>query len=99
MDHVKNERDRQLLKLAVAWDEMAWPFAAPPGVPEERKRALREAFAAALNDPELVEQARRERLDLGLVTGEAIERLLDEVHATPPDIIDEMKRIMAPAGR
>jgi tripartite-type tricarboxylate transporter receptor subunit TctC len=75
---------------------MAWPFVAPPGIPDDRKTALRDAFAAVLKDPELLAQAERERLDVGLVTGEEIERLLDEIHATPTDIVDEMKKIVTP---
>ena len=99
MDFVKEQRDRQLLKLAVAWDEMAWPFAAPPDIPEDRKRALRAAFAAALSDPELLTQAEKERLDVSLVTAEKIERLLDEIYATPDEVIAEMRTIVAPASR
>jgi tripartite-type tricarboxylate transporter receptor subunit TctC len=99
MDFVKSERDRQLLKLAVAWDEMAWPFTAPPGIPDDRKQALRDAFAAVLKDPELLQQAERERLDVALVSGEAIERLIEDLAATPPDIVEEMKKILAPPGR
>lgn len=94
MDFVKTERDKQLLKLAVAWDEMAWPFTAPPGIPDDRKKALRDAFAAVLKDPELLAQAERERLDVGLVSGEAIESLLADIHATPQDIVEEMKTII-----
>ncbi len=32
---------------------MAWPFVAPPGVPEDRAQALRQAFAAAHRDPRI----------------------------------------------
>jgi tripartite-type tricarboxylate transporter receptor subunit TctC len=99
LDHVKAERDRQLLKLAVAWDEMAWPFAAPPDVPEDREQALRAAFAAVLQDAELLAQAEKEKLDVSLVSAETIERLLDEIYATPEDIIAEMRAIVSPASR
>ena len=94
MDSVKSERDRQLLKLAVAWDEMAWPFAAPPNMQAERTQALRTAFTAALQDPELLTQAKKEGLDVSIVTGQEIEALLDDVFATPPDIIAEMQTIV-----
>ena len=91
---VRDEGDRQLLKLAVAWDEMAWPFAAPPGIPADRAQALRAAFAAVLKDPEIVVQAGREGLDLNLVPAENIERILDEVYATPEPILAKMKDIV-----
>lgn len=94
LDGVRDEGDRQLLKLAVAWDEMAWPFAAPPGIPADRAQALRAAFAAVLKDPELVVQAGREGLDLNLVPAGNIERILDEVYATPEPILAKMKDIV-----
>jgi len=94
LDNVREEADRQLLKLAVAWDEMAWPFAAPPGVPADRAQALRAAFASVLKDPELVVQAGREGLDLNLVPPHQIERILEEVYATPEPIIAKMKDIV-----
>ena len=94
MDSVKDEADRQLLKLAVAWDEMAWPFAAPPDIPADRAKALREAFAAVLKDPELVAQAAREGLDLNYVPPAQIERILDEVYATPEPVILTLKGIV-----
>lgn len=94
MDFVTKESDRQLLKLGVAWDEMAWPFMAPPGVPAERAQALRSAFENALRDPLLIEEAKKERLDISLVTGESIEKLLDDVYATPDDVVLKMKTII-----
>lgn len=98
MDFVPTERGKQLLKLGVAWDEMAWPFAAPPALPDARKTALRDAFAAALKDPQLLSEAEKERLDISFVTGESIEKLLDDVYATPDDIVAEMRDIIG-AGK
>ena len=94
MDGVKSEKDRQLLKLAVAWDEMAWPFALPPQVPADRVATMRAAFAAVLKDPELRVQAQKEGLDLALVEPQQIEQILADIYATPPDVVDTMKEIM-----
>lgn len=94
MDSVKDEADRQLLKLAVAWDEMAWPFAAPPDIPADRAKALRDAFSAVLKDPELVVQAAREGLDINYVPPAQIERILDDVYATPASVIATLQGIV-----
>ncbi len=94
MDYVKNESNRQLLKLGVAWDEMAWPFAAPPDIPNARRDILRHAFVAALKDPQLLNEAEKERLEVNIVSGEEIEALLDDVLATPAPIVQEMQNII-----
>ncbi len=48
-----NDRQRQMLKLILSRQEMARPYAAPPGIPDDRKAALRKAFDDAWADPEL----------------------------------------------
>ena len=46
------DAQRQMLKLILSRQEMARPFAAPPGIPDDRKAALRKAFDEAWADPE-----------------------------------------------
>jgi tripartite-type tricarboxylate transporter receptor subunit TctC len=94
MDGVANDKDRQLLKLAVAWDEMAWPFALPPDVPADRVRIIRKAFVDVLQDPELKLQAQKEGLDIGPVLHQQIDQILADIYATSPDVIATMKGIM-----
>jgi tripartite-type tricarboxylate transporter receptor subunit TctC len=42
------ERQRQILQLILSRQVMGRPFAAPPGVPDDRKQALRAAFDATI---------------------------------------------------
>ena len=49
-----NDKQRQMLKLILSRQEMARPYAAPPGIPDDRKAALRKAFDDSWADPELV---------------------------------------------
>ena len=94
LDFAKTPEARSLLKLAFAWDEMAWPFMAPPGVPPERAAALRAAFEAALADPDLLAEAKLEKLDLSLVTGAQIDAILSDAYETPPAVVDEMRALL-----
>ena len=41
MDRATNDRDRQMLDLLLARQVAARPFMAPPGLPDDRKAALR----------------------------------------------------------
>src|SRR5262249_21390126 len=56
-DLVGGEEDRLLLQAAFAPLALGRPFLAPPGLPVERVAALRDAFAAAVADPEFVAEA------------------------------------------
>jgi tripartite-type tricarboxylate transporter receptor subunit TctC len=75
------------LKLIVSRNAMARPFAAPPGIPAERKAALRAAFDATMTDPAFLEETRRNDLEVRPVDGAALDKLVAEVYASPPDVV------------
>ena len=89
LDKARDEHMRQLLTLLLAPQDMARPFAAPPGVPADRARLLQAGFAATMKDPEFLAEAKKLGLDVLPVTPEAISALLARVYDTPPDILRE----------
>ncbi len=76
---------------------MARPFAAPPGVPEERVAALSAAFAAAHRDPKFLAEGEQLGVDISPVTADAMSRALDEMAQAPPAVFDYMKRLLSSA--
>ena len=68
MDLTKDTEKLQILKLILAAQEMARPFAAPPGIPADRKAALIAAFDATMKDPEYLADAKKSRIDVNPVT-------------------------------
>ncbi len=74
--------------------EFAWPFMAPPDLPTERKELLRAAFAATLTDPEFLDDAKRMALDVSPVSGHAVETLIDDLYATPEDVVAKTRRVI-----
>jgi tripartite-type tricarboxylate transporter receptor subunit TctC len=57
MDYAHDDRQRQIL---LAFTSQLWgrPYVAPPGLPPERARLLREAFQATLRDPAFLAEAK-----------------------------------------
>ena len=47
-----------------------------------------------INDPDLLEDAKKKRLDLDPVSGEELESLAKEIMAQPPDVIERMKKLL-----
>jgi tripartite-type tricarboxylate transporter receptor subunit TctC len=82
--------DRQILELAFTQQVMAWPIVAPPGVPADRIKALRDAFEATMKDPDFLAEAARQRLIINPVSGERIAGLLDRIYASPKDVLDRV---------
>ena len=92
MDQTKDTEKLQILKLILAAQEMARPFAAPPGIPEDRKAALIAAFDATMKDPEFLAEAKKLNLDVDPVSAAALDKLLAELYATPKDVVKKAER-------
>ena len=83
----KDKEKLQILKLILAAQQMARPFAAPPGIPADRKAALIAAFDETMKDPEYLADAKKLDIDVNPVSGKALDELLAELYATPKDVV------------
>jgi tripartite-type tricarboxylate transporter receptor subunit TctC len=86
-DLTNDAKQKAALRLIFSRQQIARPFTLPPGVPEDRVRALRAAFDATMKDPEFVGESKKAELEVHPVTGGEITSLLQEVYASPPDVI------------
>jgi len=91
---LKNPEDVRVADFFFSQSAIARPVAAPPGVPAARLAALRTAFADSLKDPALLTRAKRIGIDVIYETPETVEASLKELHATPPDVLAKVKKIM-----
>jgi len=95
VDLTDDPQKKAALKLIVSRQVMARPFAAPPGIPADRARALREAFDATMKDADFIAEMKKLDLDLQPVNSTEIDALIREVYASPPDVVklaaDSMK--------
>src|SRR5262245_46376043 len=94
MDQAKTDDQRQILRLVFSRQEFAWPFAAPPDIPEDRKQALREAFAATMKDPEFLEDAKKLQIDVNPVSADALHKLIDDIYQTPDSVVAKLRDIL-----
>ncbi len=90
-----NDRARALISLAELPYQLSRPFAAPPGVPADRARALQEAFLAVHKDPLYLEDAARLKVDVSPIGAEEVLRAIDDIAGAPPDLLDYMKKLLA----
>jgi len=77
----------ELIEFAELPFFMALPFAAPPGLPPDRARALREAFMAMCRDKAFVEDAETLGIDLSPIDGAEVTKLIARSIATPKEVI------------
>ena len=74
---------------------MARPFAAPPGVPNDRARALQAAFLAAHRDAGLRAEAATLGVDISPLGADDMARSIEQMMHTSPEAFDYMKRLLA----
>jgi tripartite-type tricarboxylate transporter receptor subunit TctC len=95
VDITADAAQKAALKLIVARQSIARPFAAPPGIPAERARALRQAFDAKMADPAFQAEAKGLSLEVEPVTGAEVEALIRDVYSSSPEAVrlaaDSMK--------
>jgi tripartite-type tricarboxylate transporter receptor subunit TctC len=75
--------------ILAAWESMhkvGRPVAVPPGTPPERIQFLREAFAKALHDPELLAKAEKSGRVIRYASGEEMTQLVEEAMQMPDNI-------------
>jgi tripartite-type tricarboxylate transporter receptor subunit TctC len=95
MDKYKtSESGRSLAKLILAAGDFGRPLVTPPGVPADRLKILRDAFNKSVNDPGLLAEAEKRRLEMDPGTGEELESLGKEVMTVSPEIIERMRKLL-----
>ncbi|HLH97825.1 MAG TPA: hypothetical protein VKW08_22160 [Xanthobacteraceae bacterium] len=94
IDLAHSDEDRAILKLIFARQVVAWPFLAPPGTPVERVEVLRKAFLATMQDRDFRAASQKAGLDIAPVSGEEVQKLLEQVNATPADIVHRAAELL-----
>ena len=80
---VHDPEQLKILSLLIASQAMARPFLAPPGIPDDRKQALRAAFDETMKDPRFLADAEKAALYVHPMSGSRIDALLQDLYATP----------------
>ena len=97
LELVSNPDDRQIIGLVLGRMTLGRPFIGPPGIPEDRVALLRKAFQQAVEDPELRSDAERQRLAIDPTWGAEAEDVIKRLYATPPQVVERTRKIVAVA--
>jgi len=65
-------------------------FAATPGTPADRVKVLREAFAKAMQDKELLADAQKAKIEVGYISAEEVTKMFAALLQQPPEVQKEM---------
>src|SRR3990167_7574297 len=72
-------------------EEAVWKVT---GLPAERVKILRDAFAKTMRDPEFLDEIKRRQYELDSTPGEELEALAKEVIVQPGEVIERMRKLL-----
>lgn len=94
-----DDRARALIELAELPYLLSRPFAAPPSLPPARAAALQAAFLAAQKDPQYLAEAQKLDVEVSPIGGEQILDAIGRMAATPPELRETLKKLLAHTGK
>jgi tripartite-type tricarboxylate transporter receptor subunit TctC len=89
-----SEAGRRLAKVILTAATLGRPIGVAPATPAERVKALRDAYARAIADPDLLGEAAKQGWEVNPLTGEELQTLSKEVITQPREIIERMKWVL-----
>ncbi len=95
----RTDADKAAVKLAEARLVFGRPFFMPPKVPADRVEIIRRAFDATMKDPDFLAEEKKLKFDVDPLTGEQVAQVLAEAYATPPAVVERVRKIIAGTGQ
>ena len=88
---------RSVLRSSLAFGAagtLARPYIAPPGIPADRVKALRDAFMATMKDPEFLAEIGKLQINIDPTSGEEMERIVADAYAQPDAIVQKVRKAL-----
>lgn len=99
IDLLKSDSDRRALTFFQAPDEIQNPLFMPPDTPDEILQVYRRAFEETMKDRAYLADAEKRSQSLAPRPGEEVAATIESMYATPPEVIERVKRATTITGR
>ena len=93
-DLAQTPQDKQAIDFLYTGQGIGRPFVAPPGLPADRLRMLRNAFDATMKDPSFVAAVEKRKYSLDPESGGDLEALIKKAYATPKPVVERIAKLI-----
>jgi tripartite-type tricarboxylate transporter receptor subunit TctC len=93
----QSEEQRQILELVFSRQVTGRPFVAPPGIPADRKLALRAAFDRTMQDAAFRAETQNNGIEINPVSGAQIDALIAGLYQLSPGVIAKAREAVGAA--
>jgi tripartite-type tricarboxylate transporter receptor subunit TctC len=90
----RTPEDRALIEFTETPLLMAFPFAAPPGVPADRVAILRKAFKDTMDDKAYQDDVAKQKLEFTPKFGEEVQEIIASMARAPKSVTDRYNEIV-----
>ena len=94
-DFVTDPADKKVLEVIFSRQSMGRPLVAPPSLDPRLTQVLRDGFAAAMHDPELLAEGAGTGLEINFVRGDDVQALVAGLYRSPPAVVARAQAIAA----
>ena len=88
----RTDEDRKVLALYGGATELGRSIAAPPDVPTDRVKLLRDAFEMAMKDPALLAEVQKANLDYDPMNGADLQKFIVELNNVSPGVVERARK-------
>lgn len=86
--------DKKAMDIVFTQMELARPYVLGPKVPDDRVATLRKAFTDMSKDPEFLATAKKLKLEINIVPGDEIQKLLANAYGQPKEIVAKARKMI-----
>jgi tripartite-type tricarboxylate transporter receptor subunit TctC len=90
----KTPDERKLIELVTSGTHLGRPMATTPDVPQDRLKALRDAYRATMADPEFRAESEKVGFEVAPVYGEDMQKIVERIMSTPKELASRAKHLV-----
>jgi len=90
-----SDESRRVADVILRGGDFGRPWVMPPDTPAEIVKMMRNAYAKAMADPALLDEAKKGKLEVEYVSGEELQKLADQMLSQPPAVVERVKKLLA----
>lgn len=88
------EESRRVADVILRGGDFGRPWVMPPGTPAERVKEMRDAYAKAMSDTALLDEAKKGKMEVEHVPGEELQKLAEKMLSQPPGVVARVKKLL-----
>lgn len=94
IDFASSDEDRQVFDVIFASTALSRPLIAPPGIPPERVKSLRDGVTETFNDADFLTEAEGLKITPRLTSGEAMQQIIRSATELPSPILARLRAVL-----